>query len=355
MLDKLKEAEKRFSRLEEELSSPDAAKDRELFTKLSKELKELAPVITEYRKYLGSVAAAEEAKRLSLSDDPELALLAKEELRESEAAAEVSLSKIKELLLPRDPDDGRGTVIEIRAGAGGEEACIFAADLFRMYSMYCASMGFSVSMVDENRTDLGGFRKLVFIVEGDGAYSRFKFESGVHEVKRVPVTESQGRIQTSTVTVAVMPEAGEIDVEINPADILFETCRSSGAGGQHINKTDSAVRLTHIPTGTVVECQEERSQFQNRDKAMKTLRSILYDRKLREQTESIASARRSMVGTGDRSERIRVYRYKDNLVRDSRIDDRSVHIALDSFMNGEMSELIDALAAKETAERLKGG
>ncbi len=355
MLSRLKEAEQKASRLEERLADPEVMKDRELFTKLSREYKELSPVIVEYRAYLRCKKNAEDAKQLLSSGDPDLCELALEELKESEAAAEASLAKIKELLLPKDPDDGRGTVIEIRAGAGGEEACIFAADLFRMYSMYCASMGFSVSMVDENRTDLGGFRKLVFIVEGEGAYSRFKYESGVHEVKRVPVTESQGRIQTSTVTVAVMPEAEEIDVEINPADIIFETCRSSGAGGQHINKTDSAVRLTHVPTGTVVECQEERSQFQNRDKAMKTLRSILYDRKVREQTESIASARRSMVGTGDRSERIRVYRYKDNLVRDSRIDDRSVHIALDSFMNGEMSELIDALAAKETAERLKGG
>ncbi|MCQ2427810.1 MAG: peptide chain release factor 1 [Clostridia bacterium] len=355
MLSRLKEAEERYIALEARLSDPTVLSDIERFASVSREYKELTPVITCYRQYKDCLKRMEEASELRSTGDPELEELAAEEYDAAESEAARRLDELRILLLPRDPNDGRSVVVELRAGAGGEEACLFAANLFRMYSMYCASAGFGIGIVTENRTDLGGYRKLIFTIDGDGAHSRFTFESGVHEVKRVPLTEAQGRIQTSTVTVAVMPEAEEVDIDINPSDILFETCRSSGAGGQHINKTDSAVRLTHIPTGTVVECQQERSQFQNRDKAMQTLRSILYDRKCREQNEGIAAARRSMVGTGDRSERIRIYRYKDNMVRDCRVDEKTLHVNLDSFMNGEMAPLIDAIIAADTAEKLKNG
>ena len=353
MLDRLKEAEERYERILRKLEDPSVVADLGEMRSLRKEYKALTPVIEEYRAYLSAARAADEARELCGSDDPELRALAGEELRTSEAAAEASLSKLRVLLLPRDPDDDRSVVVEIRACAGGEEACLFAADLFRMYSMYCSSAGFGISVVTANRTELGGFRKLIFTVDGDGAYSRLKFESGVHEVKRVPVTESQGRIQTSTVSVAVMPEPDEIEVRIDPQDILFESCKSSGAGGQHINKTESAVRLTHIPTGIVVECQEERSQLQNREKATEALRAMLYSISLRERNAKIDSARRSMVGTGDRSERIRVYRFQENLICDERIKYKSP--TLDRFLNGEMSELIDALIAADTAEKLKNG
>ena len=355
MLDRLKEADRRYRTLEGQLSDPAVISDLKRYTEIQKEYSQLGPVIAEYRSYLSLSAAAEEAAELRASPDKELSALAEEEYKTAKAAADVSFEHLRVLLLPRDPNDGRNVIVEIRAGAGGEEACLFASDLYRMYSMYCGTAGFRISLLNENSTDLGGYRKLEFLIEGDGAYSRFKFESGTHEVKRVPVTEAQGRIQTSTVTVAVMPEAEAVDVEINPADILFETCKSSGAGGQHINKTDSAVRLTHVPTGTVVECQQERSQFQNRDKAMELLRTVLYDRKLREQNDRIASDRRSMIGTGDRSERIRIYRYKDNLIRDMRLSSDDGSFVLDKLMNGNISEMIDRLIAADTAEKLKNG
>ncbi|MBO7376478.1 MAG: PCRF domain-containing protein, partial [Clostridia bacterium] len=290
---------------------------------------------------------------LCSSDDPELRMLAREELEAAEADLRESDRRLTLLLLPRDPDDEHGVVVEIRACAGGEEACLFAADIFRMYSMYCASQGFEISVVSANRTDLGGFRKLVFTADGVGVWSKLKFESGVHEVKRVPVTESSGRIQTSTVSVAVMPQPDDIDVTLDQKDILFESCKSSGAGGQHINKTESAVRLTHVPTGIVIECQEERSQLQNREKAMRTLYAMLYDRERRERDEKISSERRSLIGTGDRSERIRVYRFQENLICDERIKYKSPTLA--AFLNGDMSALIDALAAYDTALKLKHG
>ena len=241
--------------------------------------------------------------------------------------------------------------LEIRGGVGGEEGMLFAADLFRMYSMYAESCGFKLSLMNVNETELGGFKEVTFMVEGDGVYSRFKFESGVHRVQRVPETEAQGRIQTSTATVAVLPEAEDIEIEINPADILMESCKSSGAGGQHINKTESAVRLTHKPTGIVIECQEERSQFKNRDKAMKMLKTKLYDIKMTEQNEKIASARKTQVGTGDRSERIRTYNYPQGRITDHRIG--MTLYSLESFLNGNIGDLIDALITADTAERLK--
>ena len=262
------------------------------------------------------------------------------------------LDELKILLLPRDPNDDKNVIVEIRQGAGGEEAALFAAVLYRMYTMYAAAAGFKTELMNANETELGGYKEVSFMVEGEGAYSRLKFESGVHRVQRVPETEAQGRIQTSTATVAVLPEAEDVEIEINPADLKIETCKSSGAGGQHINKTESAIRIIHLPTGIVVECQEERSQFKNRDKAMKMLRTKLYDIEMTKQTEAIASARKSQVGTGDRSERIRTYNYPQGRVTDHRIG--LTLYSLENFLNGNINEMIDALITADTAEKLKG-
>ncbi|MCQ2354316.1 MAG: peptide chain release factor 1 [Clostridia bacterium] len=354
MLERLRGAEEKYVDLEKKFEDPDVISDIALYTRLQKEYKSLTPVVSEYRNYQALTAAAKEAEEiLDSSSDPELRALASEELSAARAGAAESKEKLTVLLLPRDPNDDRNVVVEIRACAGGEEAAIFAADLFRMYSMYCDRQNFRVSVASANETGLGGYREITFTVEGDGAYSRFKFESGVHRVQRVPLTESQGRIQTSTVSVAVLPEAEDVDVEIKPSDIVFESCKSSGAGGQHINKTESAVRLTHKPTGIVIECQQERSQFQNKDKALKMLRAKLYDIKRTEQENSIASARRAMVGSGDRSEKIRTYNFPQDRVTDHRIG-LTLH-SLDSFLDGGIGGMIDALIAADTAEKLKNG
>ena len=352
MLEKLKEAEARFTEIEEKLSSPDVASDPEAYKNLMKERKNLAPVIEKYREYKKAVSDADEAR--ALLDEPldsEMKEMAVEELRSSKETADRCYEELKILLLPRDPNDDKNVIIEIRGGAGGEEAALFASVLYRMYTMYADTKGFKCSLISLNETGLGGFKEVTFMVEGDGAYSRFKFESGVHRVQRVPETESQGRIHTSTVTVAVLPEAEEVEIEINPSDLIFESCKSSGAGGQHINKTESAVRLTHKPTGIVIECQEERSQFKNKDKALKLLRTKLYDMKQTEQAEKIASERKSQVGTGDRSERIRTYNYPQSRVSDHRIG-LTLH-SLDGFLNGDIEEMIDALITADTAEKLK--
>ena len=352
MLEKLKDAEARFMEIEEKLSSPDVISDPEAYKNLMKERKNLAPVIEKYREYTKAESDAEEAK--ALLDEPldsDMKEMALEELRVSKANAERYFEELKILLLPRDPNDDKNVIIEIRGGAGGEEAALFASVLYRMYTMYASAKGFKCSLISLNETGLGGFKEVSFMIEGDGAYSRFKFESGVHRVQRVPETESQGRIHTSTVTVAVLPEAEEVEIEINPADLIFESCKSSGAGGQHINKTESAVRLTHKPTGIVIECQEERSQFKNKDKALKLLRTKLYDIKQTEQAEKIASERKSQVGTGDRSERIRTYNYPQSRVSDHRIG-LTLH-SLESFLNGNIDEMIDALITADTAEKLK--
>ena len=261
-------------------------------------------------------------------------------------------AEIKTLLMPHDPDDDRNVILEIRAGAGGEEAALFVADLFRMYSMYCERSGFKVEVLSENRTELGGFRQLSALLSGAGAFSRFRYESGVHRVQRVPVTESQGRIQTSTVTVAVLPEVEEVEVNLAPGDVKMESCKSSGAGGQHINKTESAVRLTHVPTGIVVECQEERSQFKNRDKAMKLLVSKLYEIKRKERDEFLAEDRKKQVGTGDRSEKIRTYNFPQGRVTDHRIG-YTVY-TLDAFLNGDIGGMIDALRFHDAETKLTG-
>ena len=352
MLRKLREAEEKYLNLEASLSNPSVMADPNRYVQTMKDYKQLTPIIEKYRAYQAAETSAKDAlELLSDTSDPELRALADEELKEARKRAEELHRDLTILLLPRDPNDEKNVIVEIRAGAGGEEAALFAAVLFRMYTMYATSCGFRYEIVNQNPTELGGYREIVFQVEGDGAYSRFKFESGVHRVQRVPETESQGRIQTSTATVAVLPEVEAVSVELNPADIILETCKSSGAGGQHINKTESAVRLIHKPTGIVVECQQERSQFKNKDKAMQMLASILYDRKLREQTEQIASDRQKQVGTGDRSERIRTYNYPQGRITDHRIG--LTLYSLERFLNGEIGEMIDALATAETAEKLK--
>ena len=352
MLDKLREAEEKYLNLEASLSSPTVMTDPDRYVAVMKEYKSITPIIEKYREYRRATEATEEALAiLADAPDAELRALADEELREARVQTERLHRELTVMLLPRDPNDEKNVIMEIRAGAGGEEAALFAAVLYRMYTMYAASTGYKTTVVSQNPTELGGYREIIFSVEGDGAYSRLKFESGVHRVQRVPETESQGRIQTSTATVAVLPEVEEVSVEINPADIILETCKSSGAGGQHINKTESAVRLIHKPTGIVVECQQERSQFKNKDKAMKMLASILYDRKAREQTEQIASDRQKQVGTGDRSERIRTYNYPQGRITDHRIG--YTIYSLERFLNGEIGDMIDALATAETAEKLK--
>ena len=352
MLEKLKDAEIRYCTIEEELASPDVFSDQERFTTLMKEYKSLTPIIEKYREYKSVVAECEDLRAmLEESLDAEMRELVQSEYKEIKAKPDLLLEELKVLLLPRDPNDDKNVMVEIRGGAGGEEAALFAGVLYRMYTMYAESAGFKVSLMNANETELGGFREVTFMIEGDGAYSRFKFESGVHRVQRVPETESQGRIQTSTATVAVLPEAEDVEVEINPADIIIESCKSSGAGGQHINKTESAVRLTHKPTGIVIECQEERSQFKNRDKALKMLKTKLYDIKLTEQNEKIASDRKSQVGTGDRSERIRTYNYPQGRITDHCIG--LTLFSLESFLNGNIDAMIDALITADTAEKLK--
>jgi peptide chain release factor 1 len=319
---------------------------------LMQEYRRMTPIIEKYREYKTVVLTVAEAEALLASEkDEELRLLASEELSDGKKALTRLTDELTVLLLPRDPNDEKNVVVEIRAGAGGEEAALFAATLYRMYGMYADNVGFRMESIGSNPTELGGYREISFLVEGEGAYSRLKYESGVHRVQRVPDTESQGRIHTSTVTVAVLPEAEEVEVEINPADIVVETMKSSGAGGQHVNKTESAIRLLHKPSGIVIECREERSQYKNRDKAMKLLRTRLYDRMQSEQDGKIAAERRSQVGSGDRSEKIRTYNYPQSRVTDHRIGYTS-H-SLDSFLDGNIGGLIDALAAAETAEKLK--
>ena len=352
MVNKLKETEEKYKHLEASLADPAVASDPTRFVQVMKEYRNLTPIIEKYREYQAAQKDVQDTlELLDAESDAELRQLANEELKTSRERVEALLQELTILMLPRDPNDEKNVIVEIRAGAGGEEAALFAAVLYRMYTMYADTVGYRTSVMNQNPTELGGYREIVFMIEGDGAYSRLKFESGVHRVQRVPETESQGRIQTSTATVAVLPEVEEISIEINPADLVYESCKSSGAGGQHINKTESAVRLTHKPTGIVVECQEERSQFKNKDKALKMLRAILYDRACREQSDAIASDRRQQVGTGARSERIRTYNYRENRVSDHRIG--LTLYSLDTFLDGDIGTMIDALATAETAEKLK--
>ena len=353
MFEKLVSTVEKYDRLEYELANNTALiTDATAYAKAIKEYRSLTPVVEKYREYKRAKSDIDDALAIiDETDDADMRELAQEELKAAKSRLEVLAEELTELLLPRDPNDDKNIIVEIRAGAGGEEAALFAAVLFRMYSMYSAAVGFKVSIANANETELGGYKEICFTVEGDGAYSRFKFESGVHRVQRVPETESQGRIQTSTATVAVLPEVEDVEVEIKDSDLIYESCKSSGAGGQHINKTESAVRLTHKPTGIVVECQEERSQFKNKDKALKMLRAKLYDIKQREQSEKVASDRKNQVGTGDRSEKIRTYNYPQNRVTDHRIG--VTLYSLDSFVNGNIGQMIDSLIAADTAEKLK--
>ncbi len=352
MLEKLRSAEQKYISIEESLADPSVFSDKEKYAALMKEYKALTPIIEKYREYKRADTELTELKEmLEGSLEPDMRELVSDEYKSAQKKLTELLEELKILLLPRDPNDDKNVIVEIRAGAGGEEAALFAAVLYRMYSMYAETEGFRVSLMNANETELGGFREVNFMIEGDGAYSRFKFESGVHRVQRVPETESQGRIQTSTATVAVLPEVEDVEIEINPQDIIFESCKSSGSGGQHINKTESAVRLTHKPSGLVIECQEERSQFKNKDKALKMLRAKLYDIKQTEQSEKIASERRNQVGTGDRSERIRTYNYPQGRITDHRIG--LTLYSLESFLNGNIGDMIDALITADTAEKLK--
>ena len=352
MFHKLVSTAEKYARLEYELANNTALiTDAQAYAKAIKEYRSLTPVVEKYREYKRAEQDVEDALMIiDEADDDDMREMAQDELKEAKIRVERLSEELTVLLLPRDPNDDKNIIVEIRAGAGGEEAALFAAVLYRMYSMYAATVGFKVSVANANETELGGFKEISFTVEGDGAYSRFKFESGVHRVQRVPETESQGRIQTSTATVAVLPEVEDIEIDIKESDLIYESCKSSGAGGQHINKTESAVRLTHKPSGIVIECQEERSQFKNKDKALKMLRAKLYDIKQREQSDKIASDRKSQVGTGDRSEKIRTYNYPQNRVTDHRIG-VTLH-SLDSFVNGNIGGMIDALISADTAAKL---
>ena len=351
MFEKLEKAEENYNSLENRLQDSAVIQDQAEYTRLMKEYSYLTPVITKYRQYKKICSEMEQARQIMEQQDDELAELAKEEYFSDRELKEKTEQELKILLIPKDEKDDKNVIVEIRSGAGGEEAALFAAVLYRMYVMYAGKMKFSVEPLSVNETELGGIKEISFMVTGNGAYSKFKFESGVHRVQRVPETESQGRIHTSTVTVAVLPEAEDVEVEINPADLKIETCKSSGAGGQHVNKTESAIRIYHKPSGLVVECQQERSQFQNRDKAMQMLRAKLYDIKEREQNEKISSQRKAQVGTGDRSERIRTYNYPQGRVTDHRIG--LTLYSLENFLSGEINQMIEALAAAETAEKLR--
>ena len=341
--------EARYSQIEARLAAPETYDDPAQVARLNKEQNELSPVVETYRAYLRAREREQEAG--ALLSDPELRELAQEEQQQARQELERLERELQLLLLPRDPNDGKNVIVEIRAGVGGEEAALFAHSLHRMYSMYAESRRWKTEVASLNMTELGGVKEISFTIEGDGAWSRMKFESGVHRVQRVPETETQGRIHTSTATVAVMPQAEEVDFELDPKDLRIDTFRSSGAGGQHINKTSSAIRVTHIPTGTVVECQNERSQFQNKDKALEILRSRLLAQKQKEQQDAINANRQGQVGTGDRSEKIRTYNFPQDRCTDHRIG-LTVH-NLDKIMDGNLDEIIDALATHEQAEKLQ--
>lgn len=351
MFEKLLQVEEKYDKINRLLYLPETLNDREGYKKLMRELKELTPVVETFRSYKKAKADELSAQKLLESEsDGEMKALLLDEIEDCKEKVEALSKELKILLLPKDPNDGKNVIVEIRAGAGGEEAALFAGSLYRMYTMYAESRGFKSEVLSLNETGLGGIKEISFSVSGEGAYSRFKFESGVHRVQRVPETESGGRIHTSTVTVAVLPEAEEVDIAIDPTELQIDTFRSSGAGGQHVNKTESAIRITHIPTGTVVECQDERSQYKNKDRAMKILRSRLLEAEREKQSAEIADERRSQVGTGDRSERIRTYNFPQGRVSDHRIG--LTLYKIDAIMNGDLDEIIDALITADTANKL---
>ena len=353
MLNKLVLVEERFDTISEMLYDPAVIADLDNYSALLKEHKNLQPIVDKYREYKAAEETLSESRALLDEGglDKDFREMVQEEFENAKEDTARIYEELKILLLPKDPNDDKNVIVEIRGGAGGEESALFAGVLYRMYSMYAEARRWKIEVLSSNPTELGGFKEVSFMISGEGAYSRFKFESGVHRVQRVPETETQGRIHTSTATVAVLPEAQDVDVEINPTDLQIDTFRSSGAGGQHINKTESAIRITHIPTGTVVECQDERSQHKNKDKAMKILRSRILEAEREKQMSSIADKRKSQVGTGDRSERIRTYNYPQGRISDHRIG--LTIYKLEQFLNGDLDEVIDALITYDTAEKLK--
>ncbi len=351
MFQKLESVEKRYEELTKKISDPEIISKQDEWKNFMKEHAELEPIVEKYREYKKAKKAIEDSEEML--KDPELKELAEVELYENKSKLPQIEEELKILLIPKDPDDDKDVICEIRAGAGGEEAALFAGTLFRMYSMYAERKHWKLEVVNENETGIGGYKEISFMISGKGAYSRLKFESGVHRVQRVPETEANGRIHTSTATVVVLPEAEDVEIDLNPADIKMEVFRASGAGGQHINKTSSAVRLIHEPTGTVVECQTERSQFQNREYAMKMLKTKLYDMEKQKQDSEVRNARKSQVGSGDRSEKIRTYNYPQGRITDHRIG-MSIY-QMDDFLNGNLDEMIDNLIAADRADKLQSG
>ncbi len=353
MFEKLKIIEDKFNEINEKLMQPDIVNDHNQYTALMKEYKNLEPIVEKFKEYKTAKDSYDEAVEL-LNDgglDKDFKEMVQEQFDEGKKDMETLSEELKILLLPKDPNDEKNVIVEIRGGAGGEEAALFANSLYRMYTLYAASKGWNIEVLSANETELGGYKEISFSIEGEGAYSRLKYESGVHRVQRVPETESQGRVHTSTVTVAVLPEADEVELDLNEEkDLRIDVFRSSGAGGQHINKTSSAIRITHLPTGMVVECQDERSQHKNKEKALRVLRSRLLDQKQAEHDDKIASERRSQVGTGDRSERIRTYNYPESRISDHRIG--LTLYRLESILNGNLDDVIDALATADQAAKL---
>ena len=353
MFDRLTVAQERFDELNRRACDPDVISDQDAYRELMREIKHLTPLVETFSAYQRAKANESESRELLETGglDPELRELAQSELEQAREDIARLSSELKVLLLPQDPNDDKNVIVEIRGGAGGDEAALFSAVLLRMYSMYAEIKGWKTEIISASETELGGYKEICFMITGEGAYSRLKYESGVHRVQRVPETESQGRIHTSTVTVAVLPEADDVEIDINPAELRIDTFRSSGAGGQHINKTDSAIRITHIPTGIVVECQDERSQYKNKDKAMKVLKSRLLDEKQREQADRIAADRKAQVGTGDRSERIRTYNFPQGRLTDHRIG--LTLYRLEAILSGDLDEVIDSLITAERARMLE--
>lgn len=351
MLDKLRILKNQYEQLQRRMEEPETYSDPPLYARCEREARELAPIVGAYCEY----ERTEEDMRaaLELMDDAEMRELAQEEYAEAKARMAELSEKMKLLLLPKDPNDAKNVIMEIRGGVGGEEGMLFAADLFRMYSMYAESRGWRIEIANINETELGGIKEISFVVEGEGAYSRLKFEAGGHRVQRVPVTESGGRIHTSAATVAVLPEIEDVDFKLDMNDLKIDTYRSSGAGGQHVNKTESAIRITHLPTGTVVECQDERSQYKNKDRAMQILRSKLYEAEQAKQAAAVAAERKSQIGSGDRSERVRTYNFPQNRVTDHRLTGDNKNFNIAAIMNGNLDPLIDALVTAEQAEKLR--